>query len=58
MGSVDGNRLWGKELKSHLRLVEWSPDSRNILFVTLDGEVTLILSLDLSLTLTSTLPYL
>jgi len=28
VGSVDGNRLWGKELKSHLRLVEWSPDAR------------------------------
>ena len=39
VGSVDGNRLWGKELKSHLRLVEWSPDARNILFVTLDGQV-------------------
>jgi len=39
VGSVDGNRLWGKELKSHLRLVEWSPDARHILFVTLDGQV-------------------
>eukprot|EP00741_Cyanophora_paradoxa_P024440 tig00022075_g23597.t1 len=39
VGSVDGNRLWGKELKVNLFLVEWSPDGRNILFVTMDGEV-------------------
>lgn len=39
VGSVDGNRLWGKELNMPLRFVEWSPDSRFILFVTLDAEV-------------------
>jgi hypothetical protein len=26
VGSVDGNRLWGKELKVTLAFVEWSPD--------------------------------
>jgi len=41
VGSVDGNRLWGKELNMPLRFVEWSPDSRWILFVTLDAEVWL-----------------
>ncbi len=40
MGSVDGNRLWGKELAMPLRFVEWSPDSKLILFVTLNAEVT------------------
>lgn len=39
VGSVDGNRLWGKQLKSRLRLVEWSPDARYILFVTYDGLI-------------------
>eukprot|EP00658_Telonema_sp_P-2_P057526 TRINITY_DN4596_c0_g6_i3.p1 TRINITY_DN4596_c0_g6~~TRINITY_DN4596_c0_g6_i3.p1 ORF type:complete len:1179 (-),score=268.48 TRINITY_DN4596_c0_g6_i3:50-3586(-) len=39
VGSVDGNRLWGKQLKSRLKLVEWSPDARYILFVTYDGVI-------------------
>lgn len=41
VGSVDGNRLWGKELKTKLAFVEWSPDGRSILFVTVEGEVHL-----------------
>ncbi|CAB1118236.1 unnamed protein product [Ectocarpus sp. CCAP 1310/34] len=28
VGSVDGNRLWGKELDMGLQNVEWSPDGR------------------------------
>ena len=39
VGSVDGNRIWGKELNMHLRFVEWSPDNRLIVFVTADSEV-------------------
>jgi len=39
VGSVDGNRLWGKELKTQLCNVEWSPDGRNIIFCTLQCEV-------------------
>lgn len=38
VGSVDGNRLWGKELAMNLMLVEWSPDGRLILFCTPQGE--------------------
>lgn len=40
VGSVDGNRLWGKELKGmRLSQVEWSPDSRLILIGVLESEV-------------------
>ena len=45
VGSVDGNRLWGKELDLSLRFVEWSPDSRNIIFITKDSECMLYDSL-------------
>ena len=40
MGSVDGNRIWGKELKgSTLTGVEWSPDGKMLLFSLRNGEV-------------------
>lgn len=39
VGSVDGNRLWGKELNLSLKYVEWSPDSKLILFVTMSSDV-------------------
>jgi len=39
VGSVEGNRLWGKELKINLSIIEWSPDSRTLLFGTPDGAV-------------------
>ena len=39
VGSVDGSRLWGKELNTSLHKVEWSPGSRLILFVTADGDI-------------------
>jgi WD40 repeat protein len=39
VGSVDGNRLWGKELNLTLSLVEWSPDGRLVLFSTKEGDV-------------------
>lgn len=39
VGSVDGNRLWGKEMKTQLAFVEWAPDGKSLLFVTRDGEV-------------------
>ncbi|TMW62517.1 hypothetical protein Poli38472_005135 [Pythium oligandrum] len=40
VGSVDGNRLWGKEMKTQLHFVEWSPDGKSLLFVTKEGEVS------------------
>ena len=39
VGSVDGNRIWGGELKTNLCRVQWSPDSKIILFATLTGEI-------------------
>jgi len=39
VGSVDGNRLWGKELNTELAHVDWSPDGRNIIFCTMQCEV-------------------
>lgn len=39
VGSVEGNRLWGKELKQNLNFIEWSPDSRTMLFGLPDGSV-------------------
>mmetsp|Transcript_25550 Transcript_25550/g.75022 ORF Transcript_25550/g.75022 Transcript_25550/m.75022 type:complete len:1200 (-) Transcript_25550:181-3780(-) len=39
VGSVDGNRLWGKELRIELCFLEWSPDGRNLIFATLDHKV-------------------
>ena len=39
VGSVDGNRIWGKELKGmQLHKVAWSPDSKKILFGTASGQ--------------------
>ncbi|XP_030387357.1 WD repeat-containing protein 35 [Scaptodrosophila lebanonensis] len=39
VGSVDGNRIFGKELKNtHLTGVQWSPDNRLLLFALADGE--------------------
>lgn len=39
VGSVDGNRLWGRDLNMPLNFVEWSPDSRYILFVSKEAQV-------------------
>jgi hypothetical protein len=39
VGSVDGNRIWGKELKPKLAKVQWSPNGKLILFGTSTGEL-------------------
>eukprot|EP00397_Hematodinium_sp_SG-2012_P004975 GEMP01004991.1.p1 GENE.GEMP01004991.1~~GEMP01004991.1.p1 ORF type:complete len:1182 (+),score=262.89 GEMP01004991.1:170-3715(+) len=40
VGTVDGQRLWGKEIQEvQLSFVEWCPDSKNLLFCTVNGEV-------------------
>jgi WD repeat-containing protein 35 len=44
VGSVDGNRLWGKELDmkgGEMRLVAWAPDSKRIVFIDDRNEVML-----------------
>lgn len=40
VGSVDGNRIWGKEMKGvHLSSVQWSPSGKNLLFGLQNGEI-------------------
>ncbi len=40
VGSVDGNRIWGKELKGlQLSHVEWSPDGKILLFGMASGDI-------------------
>lgn len=40
VGSVDGNRLWGKELTDvRLYKVEWSPNGKYILFGTGSSDI-------------------
>ncbi|NWT50042.1 WDR35 protein, partial [Erythrocercus mccallii] len=40
VGSVDGNRIWGKDLKgTHLCHVAWSSDSKILLFGMANGEI-------------------
>uniref|UniRef100_A0A4W3H1G3 WD repeat-containing protein 35 n=1 Tax=Callorhinchus milii TaxID=7868 RepID=A0A4W3H1G3_CALMI len=40
VGSVDGNRIWGKELKGlQLSQVAWSPDSKILMFGMANGEI-------------------
>jgi WD repeat-containing protein 35 len=41
VGSVDGNRLWGRDMGADLNYVEWTPDGCQILFGTSTGEVRL-----------------
>ncbi|KAJ3324647.1 WD repeat-containing protein 35 [Boothiomyces sp. JEL0866] len=42
LGSVDGNRIWGKEVKNtNLAHVQWSPDGKFLLFATTTGQLQL-----------------
>lgn len=42
MGSVDGSRVWGKDIKGPgLRGVQWSPDNSTLLFALSNGELHL-----------------
>ena len=42
VGSVDGNRIWGKELRGmQLTHVQWSPDGKVILFGNAKGEISI-----------------
>lgn len=38
VGSVDGKRMWGRDLGLKPALVEWSPDGQTIIFCSVRGE--------------------
>lgn len=38
VGSVDGTRIWGKELQMPLDKVAWNPSCQNILFTSIEGD--------------------
>lgn len=38
VGSVDGNRLWGKDLNLQLSMLHWSPDGSYIVFASASGD--------------------
>ena len=40
VGSVDGNRIWSREMGVPLALVEWSPDGQLLLFASTEGDVS------------------
>jgi WD repeat-containing protein 35 len=39
VGSVEGNRCWGIEIKERLYLLEWSPDSSYLLFASKNNNI-------------------
>ena len=39
VGSVEGNHIWGKDVPHQLCMLEWSPDSKILLFGANTGEV-------------------
>jgi WD repeat-containing protein 35 len=42
VGSVDGDRLWGKQLDNNFKIVEWSPDNGIISIASLSNEIILV----------------
>ncbi|XP_043251348.1 WD repeat-containing protein 35 [Colletes gigas] len=57
VGSVEGNRIWGKELKNiSLAAVQWSPDGKLLLFGLKNGEVHLYDNQGVFLTKLSMIP--
>jgi WD repeat-containing protein 35 len=39
VGSVEGQRLWGKEISAKVYLVQWSTDGKMLFLATKSGEV-------------------
>jgi WD repeat-containing protein 35 len=39
VGTVDGARLWAKDLRTKMRLCQWSPDAKTIMLATDSGEI-------------------
>ena len=46
VGSVDGNRLWSKELNMTLNLIDWAPNNKVALFVNSGGSDVMLVQAD------------
>ena len=44
VGTVDGNRSWGNDIRNSLYLIEWSPDGNLILLASRNQNVTVLSS--------------
>lgn len=42
LGTVDGNRLWSKDLGAAVRLLDWAPDAHAMIFAMEDGSVNVV----------------
>lgn len=41
VGSVSGGKIWSQQYTYQLKLAEWSPDMKNIIFITRENKVLL-----------------
>ena len=44
VGTVDGNRSWGNDIRNSLYLIEWSPDGNLILLASRNQNITILSS--------------
>ena len=44
VGTVDGNRSWGNDIRNSLYLIEWSPDGTILLLASRNQDITILTS--------------
>ena len=42
VGTVEGNRSWGNDIRNSLYLIEWSPDDNNILLASKNSNIIIL----------------